>query len=197
MLDTLYTIGHSNHTIERLTALLQQHGITAVCDVRSAPYSRHNPHFDREALRQSLEVFGVAYVFLGKELGARSEDAACYLHGKVQYGKLAKTALFQHGLRRVQEGMKRYRIALMCAEKEPLECHRTILVSRCLASLGIPIEHILADGQLESHDHALTRLAKSLGLRTEEQHLFRTHDDLIADAYLLQEQRIGYEAVAG
>ncbi len=196
MPDTVYTIGHSNHTIERLVALLRQHGITAVCDVRSAPYSRYNPHFDREALKASLEAAGMAYVFLGKELGARSEDPTCYLHGKIQYGKLAETSLFQQGLQRVQEGMKRFSVALLCAEKDPLECHRTILVSRCLDALGVPIEHILAGGQLESHAHALTRLAQSLGLRAEEQHLFRSHDDLIADAYLMQEERIGYVTIA-
>lgn len=197
MPDTVYTIGHSNHSIERFIALLQQHGITAVCDVRSAPYSRYNPHFDREALKASLEAAGIVYVFLGKELGARSEDPTCYLYGKIQHGKLAETALFQQGLQRVQDGGNRFRVALMCAEKEPLECHRTILVSRSLAERGMAIEHIHADGHLEPHAEALARLAHTLGLRAEEQHFFRTHDDLIADAYLLQEERIGYEAVAG
>lgn len=183
--------------MEHFIALLHQHGITAVCDVRSAPYSRYNPHFDREALKTSLETADIAYVFLGKELGARSEDPSCYLHGKIQYGKLAQTDLFKQGLKRVQDGMKRYRIALMCAEKDPLECHRAILVSRSLTEKGLSIGHILADGCLEPHSNALARLARSLGLRAEEQHLFRTPDDLIADAYLMQEARIGYEAVAG
>ena len=197
MPDTLYTIGHSNHPIERFVALLQQHGITAICDVRSAPYSRYNPHFDREAVKTSLEAVDIAYVFLGKELGARSDDPACYLHGKIQFGKLAQTKLFQQGLQRVRDGMKRFRVALMCAEKEPLECHRTILVSRSLYATEFFVEHIHADGHIELHADALDRLARTLGLRAEEQHLFRTHDDLIADAYLLQEERIGYEAVAG
>jgi uncharacterized protein (DUF488 family) len=196
MPNTLYTIGHSNHPIERLTALLRQHKITAVCDVRSKPYSRYNPHFDREELKSSLEASGITYVFLGKELGARSDDPSCYLYGKVQYTKLAQTALFQEGLKRVRDGMKKYTIALMCAEKEPLDCHRTILVSRQLAASGISIEHIHEDGHLEPHSDALVRLARSLKLREAELHLFRSDEDLFADAYALQEKRIGYDSAA-
>lgn len=196
MPDTLYTIGHSNHLIDHLIDLLRQHNITAVCDVRSRPYSRYNPQFDRESFRCSLEAAGIAYVFLGKELGARSEDPSCYLFGKVQYAKLARTALFQSGLKRVREGMKTYTIALMCAEKEPLDCHRTILVSRQFAESGVSIQHIHEDGRLEAHEDALIRLAESLNLRAGELHLFRSAEDLTADAYALQEKRIGYDASA-
>lgn len=194
MLDTLYTLGHSNHTIEHLVALLRQHQITAVCDVRSRPYSRHNPQFARESFKGSLEVAGIAYVFLGKELGARSEDPSCYLYGKIQFSRLAGTPLFQSGLQRVRDGMKTYTIALMCAEKEPLDCHRTILVSRHLAETGTSIEHIHEDGHLESHADALQRLARSLKLREAELHLFRSAEDLLVDAYALQEKRIGYDS---
>jgi uncharacterized protein (DUF488 family) len=183
MPETLYTIGHSNHPIERFVTLLRQHEVTAVCDVRSKPYSRYNPHFDREALKAALEASGIAYVFLGKELGARSDDPACYLYGKVQYTKLAQTALFQAGLKRVRDGMKTYTIALMCAEKEPLDCHRTILVSRQLAESGLRID-------------ALVRLAHSLKLRESQLNFFRSSEDLFADAYALQKKRIGYDSAA-
>ena len=195
MSDTLYTIGHSNHPIEHLIGLLHQHKITAVCDIRSNPYSRYNPQFDREGLKVALETFGIAYVFLGRELGARSSDPSCYLYGKVQYTKLAQTPLFQEGLKRVRDGSTKYTLALMCAEKEPLDCHRTILVSRQLAA-GFEIKHIHEDGHLELHEEALIRLARSLKLRESEQHLFRTREDLFADAYALQEKRIGYDAAA-
>ena len=196
MPDTLYTIGHSNHPVEHLVTLLRQHHITALCDVRSRPYSRYNPQFDRESLKASLEAAGIAYVFLGKELGARSEDPSCYLCGKIQFNRLAQTELFRSGLKRVRDGMKTYTIALMCAEKEPLDCHRTILVSRQLAETGLPIEHIHEDGRLEPHADALIRLARSLNLRESELHLFRSPEDLIADAYALQEKRIGYDSAA-
>jgi uncharacterized protein (DUF488 family) len=164
MQETVFTIGHSTHPQERFIALLLQHGITALCDVRSKPYSRVNPQFNREDLKKALLEHGITYVFLGKELGARSEDDACYANGRVQYDRLAHTKLFRLGLDRVRNGMKEYRIALMCAEKEPLECHRTILVARHLAALGLNVEHIHADGRLESHDAALSRLARMVNL---------------------------------
>ena len=127
MQDTVFTIGHSTHPQERFIGLLLKHGITAVCDVRSKPYSRMNPQFNREDLEEALLAQGIAYRFLGKELGARSDDPDCYVGGKVQYDRLAGTELFKQGLKRVIRGLKEdFRIALMCAEKEPLECHRTI-----------------------------------------------------------------------
>src|SRR5271169_2675230 len=127
MAQTIFTIGHSTHTQEYFISLLSRHGITALCDVRSKPYSRVNPQFNREELQRVLREHGITYVFLGTELGARSDDPTCYENGKVQYDRLAHTELFRQGLDRVQEGVRKYRIALMCAEKEPLECHRTIL----------------------------------------------------------------------
>ena len=194
MQDTVFTIGHSTHPQEHFINLLQRHGITALCDVRSTSYSRVNPQFNREELKDSLHVRGIRYVFLGKELGARSENPACYEHGKVQYDRLAKTDLFRRGLERVQDGMKKFRLALMCAEKEPLECHRTILLARHLVALGIDVQHIHADGQLESHAAALSRLARMLNL--PEQDMFHSRDELLADIYRRQEERIAYETVA-
>jgi uncharacterized protein (DUF488 family) len=192
MRDAVFTIGHSTHSQERFVALLHQHGITALCDVRSKPYSRVNPQFNREELKRSLRACGIAYVFLGKELGARSEDPACYEHGKVQYDRLAHTHLFQHGLERVQEGMKKYRLALMCAEREPLECHRTILVARHLVALGLDVRHIHEDGSLENHPDALSRLARMLNL--PEHDMFHSREELLADAYRRQEERIAYDS---
>jgi uncharacterized protein (DUF488 family) len=190
----VFTIGHSTHPQERLITLLRQHGITAVCDVRSTPYSRVNPQFNREMLKEFLRECGIKYVFLGKELGARSEDPACYENGKVQYDRLARTDLFRQGLERVQKGMQDYRLAIMCAEKEPLECHRAILVSRHLVDLGLEVQHIHADGRLESHVDALSRLAQMFNLL--EHDMFRSPEELLADAYRRQEGRIAYDSEA-
>ena len=190
--NTVFTIGHSTHTQERFVALLRQHRITAVCDVRSAPYSRVNPQFNREGLKEALNLVGIAYVFLGKELGARSNDLTCYVHGKVQYDRLASTGLFQDGLERVREGAKQYTVALMCAEKEPLDCHRTILVARHLATLGFAIQHIHTDGSLEAHSDALNRLMRMLKLPPQD--MFRSQEDIVSDAYRRQAERIAYEA---
>src|SRR5260370_22847020 len=155
MQHTGFKIGHSTHTLQHFFSLLKSHNITAFCDVRSKPYSRNNPQFNREDLKTALSNQGIVYVFLGRELGARSEDPTCYDDGKVQYDRLARTDLFRDGLDRIQEGAKKYRIALMCAEKDPLDCHRTILVARHLQALGFEVQHILADGGLESHKGAL------------------------------------------
>ncbi|MDE3118388.1 MAG: DUF488 domain-containing protein, partial [Nitrospirota bacterium] len=121
----IYTIGHSTHSLVRFVALLKKHAIETVCDVRSHPYSRINPQFNRETLQHALKVHGIIYVFLGKELGARSGDPAAYVNGKVSYDHLAKTGLFKNGLERIRAETEHHRIALMCAEKEPLTCHRT------------------------------------------------------------------------
>jgi uncharacterized protein (DUF488 family) len=193
-INTVYTIGHSTHSQERFIALLRQHGITALCDVRSRPYSRMNPQFNREDLEQALRTHGIAYRFLGKELGARSDDPGCYESGKVQYDRLAETDMFKQGLKRILRGMREdFRVAIMCAEKEPLECHRTILVARHIAELGVAVAHIHADGHLESHDAALGRLARAVGL--PEQDMFHSREELQAEAYRRQEERIAYENV--
>lgn len=186
----VFTIGHSTHSAEAFLALLRQHQVEAVADVRSSPFSRFNPQFNREALEQSLKANGIRYVFLGKELGARSEDRSCYLDGRVQYARLAQTPLFQSGLDRVLQGAARYRVALMCAEKEPLECHRTLLVAKALAVRGKPVLHIHADGQLETHEAAMERLIEVTGLPRED--LFRSKEELLAEALARQERQVAY-----
>ncbi|HUI55632.1 MAG TPA: DUF488 domain-containing protein [Bryobacteraceae bacterium] len=190
MQHSIFTIGHSTHSQERFIELLKLHGITAVCDVRSKPYSRWNPQFNRETLKEALRSAGIAYVFLGKELGARSDDPSCYADGRVQYDRLALTQTFKQGLERVQEGMEKYRLAVMCAEKEPLECHRTILVSRCLETRGIDVQHIHADGRLERHADTIDRLMRELKIRDDD--MFRSREEVVADAYKKQEERIAY-----
>ncbi|MGA2185912.1 MAG: DUF488 domain-containing protein [Bryobacteraceae bacterium] len=191
MHETAFTIGHSTHPPERFLALLRQHEITARCDVRSKPYSRFNPKFNRETIKKTLREASISYIFLGSELGARSDDPSCYENGKVQYDRIARTGLFRQGVERVRDGMKKgFRLVLMCAEGEPLECHRTILIARHLAALGIQVKHIHADGRLESHEEAINRLANNLHL--PERDLFRSREDVLADAYRLQEDRIAY-----
>lgn len=188
--NLVLTIGHSTHSLEAFVALLRQHGVTALADVRSAPYSRFNPQFNRETLEQSLKAHGVKYVFLGHELGARSDDRSCYENGRIQFARLARTELFRSGVERVMHGANQHRIALMCAEKEPLECHRTLLVARALDELGVPVDHILADGRLELHGDAMLRLLDVIGLPRED--LFRSRQELIAQAIAKQEERVAY-----
>jgi len=190
----IYTVGHSTQTFEKFLSLLQKQGVTAIADVRSAPYSRFNPQFNREELRSALKAHGIWYVFLGKELGARSDDECCYIDGKVQYKLLAKMPLFQSGITRVTEGAETHKIALMCAEKDPLDCHRTILVARELVSRGANVTHILQDGSTELHRDVISRLIAKMGLG--EADMFRSEEFTVDDAYEKQGERIAYDRKA-
>ncbi len=191
MSESVLTIGHSNHSIEAFIDFLRIYQVTAVGDVRSHPYSRYVPQFSRDALREALHSHGIIYVFLGKELGARSQNPACYVQGKVQYHLLAREPLFAQGIERVSQGMKHYRIALMCAEKDPVDCHRAILVARCLVKSGWPVSHIHSDGKLETQDAMETRLLKIL--KMPEGDILKSREEYIEDAYFMQGERIAYQ----
>lgn len=191
MPDVVYTIGHSTHSIDRLIELLSMHAITAVADVRSSPFSRFKPHFNRVSLQTSLKKAGIRYVFLGRELGGRPADRACYVGGTVNYDLVARTELFQAGISRVAEGVRRHRIALLCTEEDPLACHRALLVSRHLVDRGIVAQHIRGSGRLESHDEALARLMENLNL-LDQTDLLRGHDALIVEAYHRQALVVAY-----
>jgi uncharacterized protein (DUF488 family) len=186
----IYTIGHSIHSIEAFISILKAAGVTAVADVRSAPYSRYQPQFNREVLAKSLSEAGVQYVFLGDELGGRSPNQSDFENGRVVYERLKQRPEFELGLERVILGSEKYELALMCTEKEPLDCHRTLLVAQALAEKGVEISHIHSDSSLETHDAALQRLLKMHKL--DEEDLFQPREDLVSDAILRQERKIAY-----
>lgn len=186
----ILTIGHSTHSLEAFVALLRRHGVTVLADVRSAPFSRFNPQFNKDALGRDLKPCGIKYVFLGRELGARSDDRSCYENARVKYARLARTDRFRQGIERVLRGTQAHRIALMCAEREPLECHRTLLVARALDEQGISVAHILGNGVLESHRDAMERLLDVTGLPHED--LFRSREQLISEALARQEEKVAY-----
>ena len=190
MSRSVLTVGHSTHPMAGFVALVQTHGVTAIADVRSAPYSRFNPQFNRDTISDALREHGIRYVFVGRELGARSEDPACYEDGRIQYTRLARTVLFQRGLDRVMQEASNYRMALMCAEKDPIDCHRTILVGRELLRRGVDVAHILADGRLEPHEETMGRLLTRLGMA--EPNLFFSRAELTEQAYDAQAARIAY-----
>lgn len=189
-MHSIFTIGHSTHSIEYFTELLAQHEVSAIADVRSFPASRFTPQFNRDALRRALGVVGIRYVFLGKELGARSPDPHCYVDGKVQYRRLARSPEFASGTDRLMEGASRGRIAIMCTEQEPLECHRTVLVSRVLIDRGVQVTHIHGDASIETHEGAMARLRKKHHL--DQPSLLDTEEELLAKALELQESEIAY-----
>ena len=191
----VFTVGHSNHTLEAFLELLREHRVDALADVRSAPYSRFNPQFNREPFAAALKEIGIRYVYLGRELGGRSENFECYdEEGRIVYDRVAATATFKRGLARVVDGAARHRIALMCAEKEPLECHRTLLVACELDKRGVEVDHIHAGGSLEPHGQAMNRLIDLL--LPPDGPLFRQteppRDLMIVQAVERQARRIGF-----
>ncbi|CEJ42660.1 Uncharacterized protein apha_00366 [Umezakia ovalisporum] len=208
----MFTIGHSNHSIANFIALLQQHGITAVADVRSSPYSRRWPHFNQSTFKKALQTVGIAYVNLGDNLGARPDDRTCYVDGMARYDLISATKGFATGLNRLIQGAKKYQITLMCAEQDPIVCHRAILVCPHLQETDLEINHIHKNGDLESHECLENRLLKQHNLYkflpddqnhvkqlslfdirptdTVEKHLSR--QELLQKAYHLQGEKIAY-----
>lgn len=151
--SALFSIGHSNQPLDAFLTALEKHEIQVLVDVRSSPYSRYSPHYNREELQALLKVEGMQYLFLGNELGGRPEAAEFYAEdGRVLYSALAQSPLFQQGIRRLEEGASRYRIAVMCSEEDPTGCHRYLLIGRVLAERGINLCHIRGDGRVQTDD---------------------------------------------
>ena len=197
MILETYTIGHSNHEFDEFIRLLGAHDIEVIADVRSNPYSQYNPQYNRENLRAGLESKGYQYVFLGREFGARRDEEECYRDGVVSYDLISQTEAFRAGVRRMREGCAKYRVALMCAEKDPLQCHRTILVSRHLQSGGFTVRHVLANGTLELHTEAESRLLEEEKLVNLEFDFgeggTKDYCKLLNEAYAARSSKIAYK----
>ena len=154
----IYTIGHSNHPVTRFLDLLAGAEIEAVADARSQPVSRWAPQYNKDALISTLEALGMSYFFMGRQLGGRPKDAELLRGGKPDYAKMVKSADFRDGIAQLLKESERHRVAVMCAERDPGDCHRFLLIGRHLASQGVPVRHILADGTIETHADTERRL---------------------------------------
>lgn len=183
-------MGHSTHTWQRFADLVRSSGVTAIADVRSSPYSRHTPHFSRETLKQGLHSEGMAYSFLGKELGGRPSRRDLYANGIADYEAMARTSAFIAGLNRVVSGAERYRVALLCAEHDPLDCHRCLLVGRHLNLRGAQVRHILADRSVVSHAELEDHLLRIEHLSSAD--FFMSRSDRLAAAYRERSRRVAY-----
>lgn len=191
-MQTIHTIGHSDHSLDAFLALLAQHAVAVLADVRSAAFSRRLPHFSGNALAASLKERGVRYAYLGEELGGRpSARVRAQMKGR-GYPAMAATPTFQQGIARVMSGSERFRIALMCAERDPLECHRALLVGRALAERGLEVQHILGDGSLQSQPELAQRLLQAAG-HANANDLFADPVQLLDLAYRRQAQRVSLE----
>jgi uncharacterized protein (DUF488 family) len=183
------------HELPEFLALLTSHAVSAVADVRSQPTSWQS-HFDRAQLPAALRDAGIEYVFLGQDLGARRSEPECYDDGRADYERIAGLPAFQKGLARIRNGLDKHRICLLCAEKEPLDCHRTILVCRHLREPGIQIQHILADGTLEDHAATERRLLKLTDVQPTLFEPDLTEADLIEQAYEIRGREIAFRVPA-
>ena len=190
----IYTIGCSTHSIESFVELLKKYHITALADVRSVPYSKFTPQFNKETLKKTLKQVGIFYIPLAEEFGARRKEPEAYTNKRVDFIKTANLPKFLEGVKRIDTGLKKgFSIALMCAEKDPLDCHRFVLVSRNLEKqLYIDVQHIHLDGSLEDKNSIEQRMIKNIHLQTP---LFNEDNNtLIEKIYTVLSEKIAYSA---
>lgn len=162
-MGTFFTIGHSNHSTETWLALLRLHNIEVVVDTRSSPYSRFVPQFDREIIQRSIEEGGLRYLFLGADLGGRPANPAYYdASGRVVYGRLRDDSNFKAAIARLETGIERFRVALLCGEEDPAHCHRRLLIGRVLTERGQTMLHIRGDGQVDTDETVADASGKPL-----------------------------------
>lgn len=196
-MSRIYTVGHSNHETAWFLKLLERHGVELVIDVRAQPYSAYATWFNREALQSLLQRRGIAYRFDGATLGARPTDPVCYSEGRVVYERVAAQPAFAEALDRTVADAERVATALLCAEGDPMVCHRGILLARALTNSEVCVAHILADGSLETQEQLTNRLMRVLEL--DQPDMFRTPEQQRSLAYEVQEERIAWrrDAVRG
>jgi uncharacterized protein (DUF488 family) len=153
----LFTVGHSNHALEHFLALLRRHGVEAVADVRSRPYSRFVPHFGKERLARMLADAGLGYLFLGQELGGKPvrDDPP---QARLDYQARLREPSFERGIETLLDALAEQPVALMCRERDPLDCHRLHLICRYLRPMALDNRHILPDGEVEQHGTTERRL---------------------------------------
>jgi uncharacterized protein (DUF488 family) len=194
-------VGHSNNDEAGFLALLRAAGVTALADVRSSPYSRRLPQFARASLEPFLRRHGITYVFLGGQLGGRPADERLYDPDEkgglvVNYERVRPTEAFRQGLERVQSGLERFTIALLCGEEDPLECHRGLMITPALKERGLEPLHIRKDGRIESTAEMEKRLLEETGLAEHFGGLFPPGPEearaILAEAYRRRNRRVAF-----
>lgn len=192
---TLYSIGYGNRPLDEFIRLLNHYSIGVVCDVRSTPYSGRFPEFSREPLQLALNHQRIRYMFMGDVLGARPSDPDCYENGRASYAAMARSSAFAQGIERIEIGVEKYTVAIMCAEKDPMDCHRAILISRRLASDGLNVLHIDSRGEIEEHVALERRLLKHYKL--DQVSLFEVGDTApLQEASERRGKELSYDVLA-
>jgi uncharacterized protein (DUF488 family) len=190
----LFSIGHSNIPASRFVALLRAAGVDAVADVRSTPYSRFFPWFSCKNLESRLAAEGVAYLPYGETLGGRPRDQSLYRDGIADYEAMARQDEFRESLTRLQSDASRRRVCLMCAEREPFDCHRCLLVARALIERGLTVGHILHDGTIEPHAATELRLMAWSAVTAESDLFVTGQSERLAAAYRRRARTVAYRA---
>jgi uncharacterized protein (DUF488 family) len=157
----LFTIGYGARSLQEFIATLKRNSIEYVIDVRTSPYSKFKPEYSKEVLQRQLEGAGVRYVFMGDTLGGQPKDPGCHTDGKVDYDKVRAQSFFQRGIERLRKAFEaQHRVALMCSEGRPEQCHRSKLIGEVLAAAGIPVCHIDEDGGQLTQTQVIDRLTR-------------------------------------
>jgi len=157
----IFTIGHSNHPAPVLIDLLRRFSISLVIDVRSAPYSRYVPHFNKDSISKLLPEAGFHYLFLGQQLGGKPPDSK----GKETWERLRHSDQFKTGVKQLKKLTEEYTICLLCAEEDPGRCHRHHLLARELVLFHhYEVWHIRKDGTLDRALHFSTPQPRQISL---------------------------------
>ncbi len=195
----LFTIGHSQYTPEYFIKLLEKHSVNYVLDVRSTPYSRHAEQFNRESIHTFLDRNGIRYSYMGKYFGARPVELSLYNpKGYLDFEKVAQSERFNIGVENVILGLERgNKIALMCTEKNPIDCHRAIMVARAFDLKGIEVNHILSDGDIQTQRELDNRLLDMYFGDRKQLSIFNynnviSDEEYIIQAYRKRNEEIGY-----
>jgi uncharacterized protein (DUF488 family) len=190
-MKNLYTIGYAAFSnIESFISALKMNSIEVIADVRSIPKSGYRPEFAKNFLEKYLKDNNIKYVFLGDNCGARIDDPACYINGQASYDKIKETSIFKRGLERILNGLNKYTISLLCAEKDPIFCHRDILICRNLKPYGTNIQHIISEKIVELNLKTENRLLKQFNLDADD--FFMSYEDRLNLAYDQQGNKIAY-----
>lgn len=186
----IFSIGHSTQSYEEFVNVLLLVGATAVVDVRSAPYSRRVPQFNRETLQHELQEDSISYFFLGAELGGRPSERRFFCDGVADYDKMATAPSFKAGVEKLLFEKKSYRLALMCSEHSPYDCHRCLLVGRALKDKDVSVGHILPNGNIHSQETVESELLRMASLDSDD--MFQPSEDTLAKAYRARSLRVAY-----
>ena len=155
------TIGHSNQTLESFLELLTDNGIEVLVDIRCQPYSKYSNQFNARNLKDSLPDLNIKYPYLGKELGGKPDEPRFYdQKRRALYDELAKTEPFIQGVERLKSGIEKFRVAIMCSEEDPTDCHRKLLIGEVLSKAGVQNHHIRGDGRVQTDEELEEEHAK-------------------------------------